>query len=543
MALNAAALSWFNDLSTQGILITDAELRIRGWNNWLEIHTGLRASTIIGQNLLDVYPDLIGRGLNEYYKDALAGQVRVIAQRLHGYILPVPPATDDLSFDNMQQSARIAPLLDGEKVIGTITVIEDVTERVEREDQLVRLLGREKSARAEAEAANRAKDDFLATVSHELRTPLNSILGWVQLLRTKKLDADAMERALEAVERSAKAQTVLIEDILDASRIITGKLHLDVRPVDLVAIVEEAVDIMRPAAQAKAIELRTSLKPLGGDVSGDPNRLQQLICNLLSNAIKFTPEGGQVEVILEPYRSEAELTVKDTGEGIPADFLPFVFDRFRQADSTSSRQHGGLGLGLAMARHLVEMHGGTVSADSPGEGLGATFKVRLPLVESRVAPGSGLDETDGVDLIKRAASQKRDLTETELLDGLRVLVVDDEPDAREMLSLMLTYRGVDVRTAASVDEALALMERWNPEVLVSDIGMPNEDGYSLIGRVRLLQAEHGGQIPAVALTGYAGPENSRRVLSAGYQVCVAKPVQFAELADILATLGRRSAAP
>jgi PAS domain S-box-containing protein len=537
MALNAAALRWFNELSTQGILITDAELRIRGWNNWLESHTGLRAEEVIGQNLLDVYPNLDARGIDEYYKDALAGQVRVIAQRLHGYLLPVPPATGDASFENMQQSARIAPLSEGGRVIGTVTVIDDVTERVAREDQLVHLLGREKAARAEAEAANRAKDEFLATVSHELRTPLNSILGWVQLLRSQKPDAAALQRGLEAVERSARAQTVLIEDILDASRITTGKLHLDVRPVDLVAIVSEAVDTMRPSANEKAIELRTTLKPLDGPVSGDPNRLTQLVCNLLSNAIKFTPRAGRVEVILEPLNTEVELTVTDTGKGIPADFLPFVFDRFRQADSSSARQYGGLGLGLAMVRYLVETHGGTVYAESDGEGRGATFKVRLPLVSiDQATDPAAIDGSVISKSVDGRSSLKVDFGT--LLNGLRVLVVDDEADAREMLSLMLAYLGVEVKTTATVADALALLEKWHPDVLVSDIGMPNEDGYSLIGRLRALDAQHGGQIPAVALTGYAGPENNRRVLSAGYQVCVAKPVDFAELGDILARLGR-----
>lgn len=538
MQLNAAALRWFNDLSAQGILITDSELNIRGWNNWLESHTGHRATKIIGQNLLDVYPDLVKRGLDEYYTDALAGQVRVISQRLHGYILPLPPGSEDMSLIHMQQSARIAPLIEGERVIGTITMIEDVTERVAREDQLVRLLAREKAARAEAEAANRAKDEFLATVSHELRTPLNSILGWVQILRSHKLDSQGLEHGLEAVERSARAQTSLIEDILDASRIITGKLHLDVRPVDLVAVVEEALDIVRPAAEAKAIKLQATLPPLGGLVSGDANRLQQLVWNLLSNAIKFTPREGQVEIRLERIGSEIEISVKDTGQGISADFLPFVFDRFRQANSTSSRQHGGLGLGLAIVRHLVEMHGGTVHADSDGEGRGATFTVRLPLIKiGKPADSAGRENPANAEFARVETSNASDHAPT--LSGVRVLVVDDESDAREMLNVMLLHRGVDVRTVASVAEALKMLEEWRPDVLVSDIGMPNEDGYSLIGRVRSLELERGGQTPAVALTGYAGPANTRRLLSAGYQVCVAKPVDFAELADVLGQLAHR----
>jgi PAS domain S-box-containing protein len=533
MQLDTAALRWFNDLSAQGILITDGDLHIRSWNNWLESHSGHSAAKMIGQNLLEVYPDLIQRGLDAYFRDALGGQVRVISQRLHAYILPLPPATEDGSFVFMQQSARIAPLSEGERVIGTITIIEDVTERVAREDQLVRLIAREKAARSEAEAANRAKDEFLATVSHELRTPLNSIMGWVQILRTHEFDRAALEHGLEAIERSAKAQTSLIEDILDASRIITGKLHLAVRPVNLVSVVQEALDIVRPAAEAKGIDLHTDLRPLGGPVSGDADRLRQIVWNLLSNAIKFTPRAGRVEIRLESIASEIELTVKDSGLGISETFLPFVFDRFRQADSTSARQHGGLGLGLAIVRHLVEMHGGTIRADSPGEGRGATFTIRLPLVEMGKSTSSVGDNARIAESVRLGSGAKSDVA---ALRGIRVLVVDDEVDAREMLNLMLVHRGVDVRAAATADEALMVLEEWRPDVLVSDIGMPNEDGYALIGRVRSLALERGGQIPAVALTGYAGADDRRRLLSAGYQVCLAKPVNFAELAITLANL-------
>jgi PAS domain S-box-containing protein len=537
MQFTAAAFRWFNDLSAQGILITDAELCIRGWNNWLENSTGRRAETIIGQNLLEVFPDLVKRGLDQYYKDALAGQIRVISQRLHGYILPLPPATEDGSFPYMQQSARIAPLNEADRVIGTITVIEDVTERIARENELVRLLGRERDARAEAEAANRAKDEFLATVSHELRTPLNSILGWVQILRTHNLDSDGLERGLEAVERSARAQTALIEDILDASRIITGKLNLNVRPVDLVSVIEQALDIVKPTAEAKAIELNATLRLPDGLVSGDPNRLQQLVWNLLSNSIKFTPKKGRVDVRLERIDSEVELVVKDTGQGIDAAFLPYVFDRFRQANSTTTRQHGGLGLGLAIVRHLVEMHGGTVQAESAGPGLGATFTVRLPLMLAGKPKDSIRNENPRLAALLGGKTIDEDAL-VPALRGVRVLVVDDEADAREMLDLMLTHCGVDVRTAGSAKEALTTLEAWKPDVLVSDIGMPREDGYSLIGKVRALASES-RQIPAVALTGYAGKDDCRRLLSAGYQMCVAKPVDFAELSLVLASLVHR----
>ena len=528
--LSAAALRWFNDLSAHGILMTDAQLNIRGWNQWLEARTGRPAQEMIGKNLLEVYPDLVGRRLDEYYKDAVAGQVRVISQRLHGFLIPIPN-TGAASFEHMQQSARIAPLIDGERVIGTISVIEDVTERVDREDELVNLLGREKAARAEAEAANRAKDEFLATVSHELRTPLHSISGWVQILSTGKLDEEASAHAFEAIQRAAKAQTRLIEDILDASRIITGKLHLEIRPVDLATIIQGALDTVQPVAEVKGIEITTDFDPRGGLVSGDSARLQQVVWNLLSNAIKFTPRGGRVRVSLACDESHVELRVVDTGQGINAAFLPFVYDRFRQANNTSARKHGGLGLGLAIVRHLVEMHGGTVLAESPGEGLGSTFSLRLPLMIAKRA-----DETN------RDGQNESQAGDVPRLNGVRVLIVDDERDAREMLCVMLEQRGVEARMAGSASEAFRTLQAWKPDVLVSDVGMPGEDGYALIAKVRALTPELGGHVPAVALTGYAGPEDSQRLTSAGYNICVAKPVEFAELVRTVASLTGHSAA-
>ena len=530
MQFNNAALRWLNDLPAQGILMTDSELTILSWNSWLESHSGRPAHEMIGLNLLEAFPELAARRLNGYYKDALAGQVRVISQRLHGYLLPMPPSTGDSRFLQMQQSARIAPLIDEGGVVGTVTVIDDVTERVQREDDLELLLKREQFARAESEAANRAKDEFLATVSHELRTPLNAILGWVQILRAGKVEKEAAAHALEAVERNAKAQAKLIEDILDASRIITGKLQLDARPVDLIAVIEGALDTFRPAADAKSIDLHAELDRHTGPASGDPARLQQVMWNLISNAIKFTPKRGRVEVRLESIGSQLEIRVADTGPGIDADFLPFVFDRFRQADSTSTRRHGGLGLGLAIVRHLVEMHGGTVSAKSDGKGRGATFVVRLPLIP--------LQDSSNSSGAKTGASQRLDnkLTSSPILAGVRVLVVDDEADAREMLNLTLLQCGAEARTTASVPEALDLLTHWRPHVLVSDVGMPGEDGYSLIARVRALGPDLGGLIPAVALTGYAGPEDRVRLLAAGYQRHIAKPVDLGELVKVVANL-------
>jgi PAS domain S-box-containing protein len=539
MHLNEAVLRWFVDLSDQGILVTDADLNIRAWNQWLETHSGQSAAEMIGRNLLAVYPELATRRLDDYFTDALEGQVRVLSQRLHGYLLPMKAEIDNRGFNRMQQSARIAPLLEEDRVIGTITVITDVTERVAREDALVRALTNEKSVRAAAEAANRAKDEFLATVSHELRTPLNAISGWVQILRTGKVDDDSSAHALEAIERSAKAQAKLIEDILDASRIITGKLRLDVRPVDLSSIVETAVDTVRPTADAKTIKVETVINS-AGLVSGDPNRLQQVIWNLLFNAIKFTPTSGRVTIQLDSDNDEVVVSVKDTGQGISAEFLPHVFDRFRQADNTTARRHGGLGLGLAIVRNLVESHGGTVQAQSEGEGRGATFSVRLPVVNVHKAKELPSQERVHVaELHDTVALSSTALLP--LLAGVRVLVVDDESDAREMLEIALSQRGATVTTAKTAREALELMQKWRPDVLVSDIGMPVEDGYLLISKVRALPADRGGRVPAVALTGYASPEDRLRLLSAGYHLHLSKPVELGELTVLIARLARRKA--
>ncbi|HZS08615.1 MAG TPA: ATP-binding protein, partial [Blastocatellia bacterium] len=394
------------------------------------------------------------------------------------------------------------------------------------------LLAREQAARSQAEEASRLKDDFLATVSHELRTPLNSILGWARMLRGGKLDAEAAARAMETIERNARSQAEIIEDILDVSRIITGRLRLDFQTVDLQPVIEAAIDSLRPAAEARGVRLQPVLDPQAGLVSGDPNRLQQVVWNLLSNAIKFTPRGGRVHVALERISSHIDVTVSDTGVGIRPEFLPYVFDRFRQADSSSTRTHGGLGLGLAIVRHLVELHGGAVTAESGGEGQGATFHVRLPLMTVR-------SETIGFTGRHLEASGKESPLLSDSLKGVRVLVVDDEADARDLLTAALGQYGVEVMIAASAAEALSAVEVWRPDVLVSDIGMPVEDGYALIRRLRALTPECGGLIPAVALTAYARSEDRLRALSAGYQMHVAKPVDPAELAAVIASLAGR----
>ena len=385
----------------------------------------------------------------------------------------------------------------------------------------------------EAEAANRTKDEFLATMSHELRTPMTAILGWSQLLRSDKLNEADRPRALEVIERNARAQVKLIDDLLDVSRIITGKLRLDVRMVNLAAVVEAAVDALRPTAEAKAIRLQVLLDPLAGPVSGDTDRLQQVVWNLLSNAIKFTPKGGRVQVRLERINSHVEVTVSDSGNGINAEFLPHVFERFRQADGRTTRAHGGLGLGLAIVRQLVELHGGTVHVESGGEGQGATFIVGLPLMVMR-------REMDTPERRHPTSGGERAVDCPPALAGLQVLVVDDEADTRELLRAVLEQCGSEVRTAGSAAEALALIAESKPDVLVSDIGMPEEDGYELIGKVRGLEAGLNERVPAIALTAYARLEDRIRALNAGFQVHVPKPIEPAELIAVVASLTGRT---
>jgi signal transduction histidine kinase/CheY-like chemotaxis protein len=391
---------------------------------------------------------------------------------------------------------------------------------------------------AEAEAANRTKDEFLATMSHELRTPMTAILGWAQLLRSQTLSAADYERALEIVERNAQAQKKLIDDLLDISRIITGKLRLDVRPVDVAGVVTATVDALRPTAEAKGIRLQSLLDTKAGPVSGDPDRLQQVVWNLLSNAIKFTPKGGRVQVRLERVNSHVEIIVSDSGKGISTEFLPHVFDRFRQADGTSTRRHGGLGLGLSIVRQLVELHGGSVGVESAGENQGATFVVQLPvMVTSRQPDATGTlprrHPTSGGDGLSFDCPPS--------LEGLRVLVVDDEPDTRRLLRTVLERCGTEVTTAASAAEALASFTQSKPDIIISDIGMPGEDGYELIGKLRAAEAgSGGGRTPAIALTAYARVEDRVRALNAGFQVHVPKPIEPVELLAVVASLAGRT---
>jgi signal transduction histidine kinase len=387
---------------------------------------------------------------------------------------------------------------------------------------------RVKERTAELEQLSRLKDEFLATMSHELRTPLNAIFGWVTLLRTRRLDEPTQERALETIERNARAQKRLIEDLLDVSRIVTGKVALEIMPVDPRRVVEAALETMAPAAQAKGITVVPLLDTGVATVRGDFARLQQIVCNLLSNAIKFTPSGGKVDVCLAHRNEEAEISVSDSGQGIKPEFLPLVFDRFRQEDGSISRRHGGLGLGLAIVRHLVELHAGSVEAFSAGEGKGSRFVVRLP-TRLGVAKGGATEEV--------AVSP----TTSSMLAGVRLLVVDDEPGARELIANVLQGYGAEVCLAESGQAALTKLFEQRPHVLVADLGMPGMDGYALIEQVRALDPDFGGQTPAIAVTGYASPLDRLRALQAGYQNHVAKPVEPQELAIVIASLTGRSA--
>ncbi|MEP0750825.1 ATP-binding protein [Trichocoleus sp. Lan] len=427
------------------------------------------------------------------------------------------------------------------QVQGLAKIMRDFTDRKQAEEERTRLLARAQEARTQAESANRMKDEFLATLSHELRSPLNAMLGWTTLLRTRKFDAATTARAIETIERNAKAQARLIEDLLDVSRIIRGQLRLTVRSMELIPVIESAINTVRPAADAKNIQVHLLVDTFVGLISGDPDRLQQIIWNLLTNAIKFTPEGGRVEVYLQGDRSHAEISVRDTGEGISPDFLPYVFDRFRQADNSITRSYTGLGLGLAIVRHLVELHGGTVRAESPGEGQGSTFIVKLPLLNS-AGVKKRTEEEESLCSSQSSALNPQESPPTlweSPLDGLQILVVDDEADARELLKSILEQYGAEAIAAASAEEAIATIQQSKPDLLISDIGMPNEDGYSLIRRVRALEAEK-GQIPSVALTAYVRVDDQKAALSAGFQSHVAKPIDPTELIAVVASLVGRT---
>ena len=413
----------------------------------------------------------------------------------------------------------------------------DITDLKRAESERNDLLQAERAARTAAERASLLKDEFLATLSHELRTPLNGILGWSHIMQQDNVDPKVIAQGLEVIERSARAQAEIIDDLLDMSRIISGRVRLDVQRLDLSVIVESAVETARPTAETKGIRLQTVIDPLNGVVvSGDFNRLQQVLWNLLSNAVKFTPKGGRVQVLLERINSHLEISVIDTGEGIKPEFLPFVFDRFRQADASTTRRHGGLGLGLSIVKQLVELHGGSVRVKSDGPGRGSTFIVALPFTVLHDYPGS-----DGERRHPRLAPETKGTADVEVdLEGIRVLVVDDETDARTLVKRLLEGCHAVVTAAESANQAVELLRAGTFDVLVCDIGMPGEDGYSLIKRIRSLEVARGGNIPAIALTAYARVDDRVKAIAAGFQMHIAKPVEPAELVTSVAAAAGRT---
>lgn len=569
--------------SPVGIFLTDTKGKCTYTNPRYQVICAMTQEESIGDGWTRaIHPQDRERVIAEWYAISAEGQ------EYRGEFRIITP-TGSERWIHMSSSPMLS---DKGEVTGYIGTLEDITERKKAAEEHIKLI-REQTARQEAETANRLKDEFLATLSHELRTPLTSILGWSRLLRQKKLDEKAIARALETIERNASLQAQLIDDILDVSRIIRGKLQLHLCPVHLSSVISTVVDSIRLDAETKNIQLEYAIEsiktadkvdkvelsptaptaplfPLSPSSSspflilGDPNRLQQIVWNLLNNALKFTPGGGKVEVRLsvvkESLTSYVQMKIKDTGDGISPEFLPHVFDRFRQADGSITRNQGGLGLGLAIVRYLVEMHGGSVHAESPGVGQGATFTVRLPLLETGKTGKEGR-EWGGKGVGKTGGQQEGDKGEGEdnravfslsplstssspnLLDGLLVLVVDDDSDTRDYVTTVLQQSGATVTAVASVRQALTAIEKSPPDVLVSDIGMPEEDGYSLIRELRNLEPEIGGHIPAIALTAYVREQDCNRALESGFQMYVTKPVEPVNLINSLTTLLQRNDTP
>jgi signal transduction histidine kinase len=482
------------------LVITDYQLR---WSN------GIKVIHIIKSR----YPDVpvimfTGTGSEEIAVEAMKAG-------LDDYVIKSPA-----HFFRLRTSARV-----------TLTKANAEAARKKAEQDRDRLLIQEQNLRKEAEEASRLKDEFLAIVSHELRTPLTSIIGWAAMLLNGNLDEITTRHGLETIRRNAQVQTQLIDDLLDVSRIITGKLHLNMRPVDLSEVIQRSLASIRPTAETKNININIVLNETPVPVNGDPDRLQQIMWNLLSNAIKFTPPGGSVEVRIECIDSKVRISVADTGQGIEPDFLPYVFDRFRQADSSHTRKYGGLGLGLAIVRYLVELHGGTVNVASEGKDRGATFTVDFPLASTSVKTQ--------VDRKKQKTNILREIYNSQSLSGVSVLLVEDDLDTQELIRVLLENSGAHVRTATTVVDALKEFEIHPPNVIVSDIGLPKEDGIVLIQKIRSLSNEKGGRTPAIALTAYTREEDRMKILAAGYQMHVSKPVDPAELITVVANIAKQ----
>lgn len=510
------------DTAVDGILTVDERGTVGSFNPAAQRMFGYEPSEIVGRNVNQLIPGGIDDGgsvVSEHphaSNSATVGVAReVLGRRKDGSSFPLDLAVSELELGN--------------RCLFT-AIVRDITERKRAEEERERLLQSERAARSEAERASRLKDEFLATVSHELRTPLNAIYGWSQLLKRKQVKDEELLEGLEVIARNAKVQTQLVEDLLDMSRIVSGKLRLDIQSVDLTDVIDAAVRTILPAAQAKEIMLQKIIDPAAGLVSGDPNRLQQVIWNLLSNAVKFTSKGGSVQVLLERINSHVKLRVSDSGQGVAPEFLPHLFERFQQADATTTRRHGGLGLGLAIVKHLVELHGGTVGVSSAGLNQGTTFTICLPVRAALL-----LEAPEDVPRQFARPPAVRAVS----LAGIRVLVVDDEVDAQRLVARILEEHGASVVTAGSVEEALAALRRQRPDVLLSDIGMPEVDGYSFLKRVRELPLEEGGAVQAVALTAFARSEDRTRALLEGFLMHLPKPVEPAELVTVVAKAAQR----
>ena len=500
--------------SDDAILSKDLNGIIQSVNSAAERMFGYRADELIGQNIRILIPPE-----RQAEEDLILGRIRRGERVDHFETVRVAK-----NGDRMDMSLTVSPVLDDAgAVIGVSKIARNITEQKRAIAERDRLLDAERAARAEAERASRVKDEFLAMVSHELRTPLNAILSWTELMVRGRDNPKILERGLDVVARNTRLQAQLISDLLDISRIVAGKLRLENQSVDVASIVSDAIDTVGHAAAAKQIAITTSLEA-GRPITGDPARLQQVVWNLLSNAVKFTPVGGHVSVTVREIQTHAIITVTDDGAGIPTEFLPHVFDRFHQADRSTTRRFGGLGLGLAIVKHLVELHGGTVHASSEGTGRGASFTVAIPAIPAALGSGAGRfpAETGRVEEVS--------------FDGLRILVVEDEPDTRDFLKRLLEGRGAAVLMASSVEQALRLFRSGSPDLLISDIGLPELDGYDLMRMVRAEPATSAHTMPAIAVTAYARPEDRMRALRAGYQTHISKPVEPAELLAAVASL-------
>jgi PAS domain S-box-containing protein len=523
--------------SDDAIVGKDLNSIITSWNSGAERIFGFTAEEMIGKSIMRLIP----ADRREEEREILF-RIR-LGERIDHF------ETIRLAKDGQQLnvSVTISPIKDSSgRVVGASKVARDITGRKKSEQALkeamrqaesanrdrLQLLESERDARSQAERANRVKDEFLATLSHELRTPLNAVLGWTNILQRGNIPSEELKQGLETIERNARIQAQIIEDLLDMSRIISGKVRLEVQQTDLSAVLNESIETFRVAAEAKSVRLQAVMDPFAGPIFGDPNRLRQVFWNILHNAIKFTPKGGKVQVRLQRVASHVEVHVSDTGEGIASDFLPYIFDRFQRGDASTTRRHGGLGLGLAIVKQLVELHGGNVRVKSDGIGKGAVFTVHLPLISVYSEP----DHESRLPLL--AIGENKPFPELGL-SNVHVLVVDDEIDARILVKRLLETAGAKVSMAASASEALDHISAGRPDVLICDIGMPGEDGYSLIRRLRVLEERQENGLPAVALTAYARSEDRTKAIRSGFQNHLAKPVEPAELLAVVSSLAAR----